>query len=82
MVASGDALVSDEWQALGAPRWLAALLHSRPAVLVLLSVAVLAPLLSFRRVLNAALLWPRLLHHHQPSTAHSRAITAATFAGA
>ncbi|PRW39228.1 putative sodium-coupled neutral amino acid transporter 6 [Chlorella sorokiniana] len=48
LIASGDALVSDEWRAAGAPAWLAALLRSRPAVLALLSLAVLAPLLSFR----------------------------------
>lgn len=48
LIASADALVSDEWQAVRAPSWLAALLRSRPAVLALLSAAVLAPLLSFR----------------------------------
>lgn len=48
LIASGDVLASDEWRAAGAPSWLAALLRSRPAVLALLSAAVLAPLLSFR----------------------------------
>ena len=48
LIASGDALVSDEWRAEGAPSWLAALLRSRPAVLALMSALVVAPLLSFR----------------------------------
>ena len=48
LIASADALVSNEWRAAGAPSWLAALLRSRPAVLALLSAAVLVPLLSFR----------------------------------
>ncbi|KAI7840452.1 hypothetical protein COHA_005877 [Chlorella ohadii] len=54
LIASGDVLVSDEWRAAGAPSWLAALLRSRPAVLALLSAAVLAPLLSFRRLKQTA----------------------------
>lgn len=48
LIASGVALVSDEWRAEGAPSWLAALLRSRPAVLALMSAVVVAPLLSFR----------------------------------
>lgn len=56
LIASGDVLVSDEWRAAGAPSWLAALLRSRPAVLALLSAAVLAPLLSFRWAAGPAVL--------------------------
>ena len=48
LIAAGDTLGSQEWEEQGAPAWLLTMLGSRPAALGLLTLLVLAPLLSFR----------------------------------
>ena len=49
VIAAGDAVVPDaEWLGNGVPAWLRALLSSRPTLLGLLTLLILAPLLSFR----------------------------------
>ncbi|EFN52813.1 hypothetical protein CHLNCDRAFT_138482 [Chlorella variabilis] len=56
VIAAGDAVVPDaEWLGNGVPAWLRALLSSRPTLLGLLTLLILAPLLSFRQLKQTTL---------------------------